>query len=154
MLVPSYPWWIPQGQVHKSLLPDCIVRGEYPVYCSWMSSRRMAGNTHTDDTGEAWIWDIWSRKEALKLIDRCPKQSNPSPDNWPTFCFMSSLIILGALLAFLCFCWMFTELQIIYLNLGPLLCSNSQALEDVNVYYGALFFHWWITLLYFQESGL
>lgn len=29
-----------------------------------------------------WIWDFQSRQEeALKCIKRCPKQSNPSPDN-------------------------------------------------------------------------
>lgn len=33
------------------LLPGCIVWGGHPVYCRWMSSRRMAGNTYYDWIG-------------------------------------------------------------------------------------------------------
>lgn len=88
------------------------------IAAGWATEEWLA-NTRT---GNALNLGQSRTEEALKLIDRCPKRSSPSPDNKLTFCFCLPRLIFGALPASLCFCWMLelndAEFQTIFLNLS------------------------------------
>ena len=146
--VPPRPRWTPQGPVDRSVFPGCIVRGEYPVYYSWMSCRRMAGNTDSDYTGRASNLGLLKqiRNKENKSINRCPNKT---------------ISLLTTSQTFFCLCRWFQQhwiscaesfffvgwfLNVKYISQSciwkhaPPEYSLTQAFEEPNVYYGALFF--------------
>lgn len=67
------------------LLPGCIVQGEHPVYCRWMSSRRMVGNAYYDLIGHALNMGLFKQIRGSSKINKQITETKQSPDNQPAF---------------------------------------------------------------------